>query len=71
MNEAARMVEEGVASVEDIDKATKYGFGFRFAVLGLLESVKKNDAEKYATFWKSFGQVLKEGPIVSANGYRA
>ena len=32
-------------------------------VLGLLESVKKNDAEKYATFWKSFGQVLKEGPI--------
>ena len=32
-------------------------------VLGLLESVQKNDAEKYATFWKSFGQVLKEGPI--------
>lgn len=39
MNEAARMVEEGVASVEDIDKATKYGFGFRFAVLGLLEFI--------------------------------
>jgi molecular chaperone HtpG len=32
-------------------------------VLGLLESMKKNDPEKYATFWKSFGQVLKEGPI--------
>jgi len=32
-------------------------------VLGMLESVKKNDAEKYTTFWKSFGQVLKEGPI--------
>ena len=32
-------------------------------VLGLLESMQKNDAEKYATFWKSFGQVLKEGPI--------
>ncbi len=39
MNEAARMVEEGVASAEDIDKATKYGFGFRFAVLGLLEFI--------------------------------
>lgn len=39
MNEAARMVEEGVASVEDIDKATKYGFGFRFAILGLLEFI--------------------------------
>ncbi len=39
MNEAARMVEEGVASVDDIDKATKYGFGFRFAILGMLEFV--------------------------------
>lgn len=39
MNEAARMVEEGVASAEDIDKATRYGFGFRFAVLGLLEFI--------------------------------
>ncbi len=39
MNEAARMVEEGVATVEDIDKATKYGFGFRFAILGLLEFI--------------------------------
>ncbi len=32
-------------------------------VLAMLESVQKKDAEKYATFWKSFGQVLKEGPI--------
>lgn len=39
MNEAARMVEEGVASVDDIDKATRYGFGFRFAVLGILEFI--------------------------------
>ena len=39
MNEAARMVEEGVASAADIDKAVKYGFGFRFAVLGLLEFI--------------------------------
>jgi 3-hydroxybutyryl-CoA dehydrogenase len=39
MNEAARMVEEGVASAEDIDKAIRYGFGFRYAVLGLLEFV--------------------------------
>lgn len=39
MNEAARMVEEGVASPEELDKAIKYGFGFRFAVLGLLEFI--------------------------------
>jgi 3-hydroxybutyryl-CoA dehydrogenase len=39
MNEAARMVEEGVASADEIDKAIKYGFGFRFAALGLLEFI--------------------------------
>ncbi|MEI6158284.1 MAG: 3-hydroxybutyryl-CoA dehydrogenase [Roseococcus sp.] len=39
MNEAARMVEEGVASAADIDKAVKYGFGFRFGVLGVLEFI--------------------------------
>lgn len=31
-------------------------------VLGLFESMAKNDAEKYATFWKEFGRVIKEGP---------
>jgi 3-hydroxybutyryl-CoA dehydrogenase len=39
MNEAARMAEEGVASAEDIDKAIKYGFGIRFASLGMLEFI--------------------------------
>jgi len=39
MNEAARMVEEGVASAEDIDKAIRYGFGFRYAIMGLLEFI--------------------------------
>jgi 3-hydroxybutyryl-CoA dehydrogenase len=39
MNEAARMVEEGVATPEEIDRAIKYGFGFRFAVLGMLEFI--------------------------------
>lgn len=32
-------------------------------VLGLLESLAKSDPEKYATFWKQFGTVIKEGPI--------
>lgn len=39
MNEAARLVEEGVASAEDIDKAVNVGFGLRFAVLGILEFI--------------------------------
>jgi 3-hydroxybutyryl-CoA dehydrogenase len=39
MNEAARLVEDGVATPEDIDMATRYGFGVRFAILGLLEFI--------------------------------
>src|SRR5690606_8877797 len=31
-------------------------------VLDMLEKLKKQDFEKYKTFWKEFGQVLKEGP---------
>ncbi|PNT89635.1 molecular chaperone HtpG [Coxiella burnetii] len=31
-------------------------------ILSLLEDLAKNDKEKYASFWKAFGQVLKEGP---------
>ena len=39
MNEAARMVEEGVASAEDIDRAIRTGFGPRYATMGLLEFI--------------------------------
>ncbi|MFA6202877.1 MAG: molecular chaperone HtpG [Gallionella sp.] len=30
-------------------------------VIGLLEDMAANDAEKYTTFWAQFGQVIKEG----------
>ncbi|MBV7504247.1 3-hydroxybutyryl-CoA dehydrogenase [Bacillus sp. sid0103] len=45
MNEASRLVEEGVASIEDIDKASRVGFGLRFAVLGLLEFIDWGGAD--------------------------
>ncbi|MDH5736014.1 MAG: molecular chaperone HtpG [Gammaproteobacteria bacterium] len=32
-------------------------------VLGMLESMAKNETEQYAEFWSAFGQVMKEGPI--------
>ncbi|OGA29871.1 MAG: 3-hydroxybutyryl-CoA dehydrogenase, partial [Betaproteobacteria bacterium RIFCSPLOWO2_02_FULL_68_150] len=51
MNEAARMVEEGVASPEDIDRATRYGLGLRFAALGVIEFIDYggNDILFYAS----------------------
>jgi len=78
MNEAARMVEEGVASADDIDTAIKYGFGFRFAVLGMLEFIdwgggdilhyasryltKALDSERYAAP-EIIGRNMEQGRI--------
>jgi 3-hydroxybutyryl-CoA dehydrogenase len=39
MNEAIHLLEEGVATAEDIDTAIKYGLGFRLSVFGLLEFI--------------------------------
>jgi 3-hydroxybutyryl-CoA dehydrogenase len=51
MNEAARMVQEGAASAEDIDKATRYGLGLRFAAIGVIEFIDYggNDILYYAS----------------------
>jgi 3-hydroxybutyryl-CoA dehydrogenase len=81
MNEAARLVEEGVASVEDIDKAVKYGFGFRFAILGLLEFIDwgggdilfhasryMTDAMKDSRF--EAPQIVKDNMVAGRNGLR-
>jgi 3-hydroxybutyryl-CoA dehydrogenase len=39
MNEAARLVEEGVATPEDIDRAVRAGFGPRYATMGVCEFI--------------------------------
>ncbi|MES2759146.1 MAG: 3-hydroxybutyryl-CoA dehydrogenase [Pseudomonadota bacterium] len=51
MNEAARMIEQGIATAEEIDKATRYGFGFRFASIGVVEFIDfgGNDILYYAS----------------------
>ncbi len=45
MNEAARLIEEGVATAEEIDKATRYGLGLRFAALGVVEFIDFGGAD--------------------------
>ncbi|WP_019937136.1 3-hydroxyacyl-CoA dehydrogenase NAD-binding domain-containing protein [Bordetella sp. FB-8] len=39
MNEAARMIEEGTATAADIDQAIRYGFGPRYAAMGVAEFI--------------------------------
>ncbi len=81
MNEAARMVEEGVASAEDIDKATTYGFGFRFAILGMLEFIDwgGGDILYYASRYMSGAmdsdrfaapQIIQDNMAANRNGLR-
>ncbi len=38
LREAVNLVEAGVASAEDVDKAVKYGIGFRYACIGPFET---------------------------------
>jgi len=45
MNEAARMVEEGVATAEEIDRATRFGLGLRFAAIGVVEFIDFGGAD--------------------------
>lgn len=45
MNEAARMIEEGAATAEEIDRATRYGLGLRFAALGVVEFIDFGGAD--------------------------
>jgi 3-hydroxybutyryl-CoA dehydrogenase len=39
MNEAARIVDEGLATAEDVDTAIRTGFGIRYATMGLIEFI--------------------------------
>ena len=74
MNEAARMVEEGVASAEEIDKAIRFGFGFRYAVLGLLEFIDwgGGDILFYASLYLegALGSDRYRAPEVISNNMR-
>ena len=45
MNEAARMIEEGVATAEEIDRATRFGLGLRFAAIGVVEFIDFGGAD--------------------------
>ncbi len=39
MNEAVRLVEEGVATPQDVDRAFRAGMGFRYASIGIFEFI--------------------------------
>lgn len=59
-NDLPLNVSREILQDNHITKAMRTGITKR--VLGMLEKLVKDDAEKYQKFWAEFGQVLKEGP---------
>lgn len=59
-NDLPLNVSREILQDNHVTKAMRTGITKR--VLGMLEKLAKDDAEKYQQFWAEFGQVLKEGP---------
>jgi len=68
MNEAARMVEQGLASAEDVDRAVRYGFGIRYASMGVVEFIDYGglDILYYASHYlaQALGEPRFEPPAI-------
>ena len=68
MNEAARLVEQGVASAEDVDRAVRYGFGIRYASMGVVEFIDYGglDILYYASHYlaQALGEPRFEPPAI-------
>jgi len=59
MNEAARLVEEGVATPEDIDRAVRAGFGPRYTAMGMCEFIDYGGLDILYYASKSMAQALQ------------
>lgn len=59
MNEAARLVEEGVATPEDIDRAVRAGFGPRYTAMGMCEFIDYGGLDILYYASKSMAQALE------------
>lgn len=58
--EALWLVNDGVATTEEIDDAIRYGFGLRFAQMGIFETYRIAGGEGgFGHFMRQFGPALK------------
>jgi L-gulonate 3-dehydrogenase len=57
--EAWRLVEEGYATVEDIDRTIKYGLGLRWSFMGPFETIDLNAPGGIADYAKRFGPLYQ------------
>jgi L-gulonate 3-dehydrogenase len=57
--EAWRLVEEGYATVEDIDRTVKYGLGLRWSFMGPFETIDLNAGGGIAEYAKRLGPLYQ------------
>jgi L-gulonate 3-dehydrogenase len=56
--EALQLIEEGVISVEDLDKTVKDGLGLRWAFMGPFETIELNAPEGVSDYFSRYGPVF-------------
>lgn len=66
MREALHLLDEGVASAEDIDKITKWGIGYKLAVIGPLELLDMAGLDIYTAVASYLNENLSNNPGISA-----
>lgn len=65
MNEAVRMIEQGAASAADIDKAIRYGFGPRYAAMGVVEFIDVGGVDIVYHASRYLADTLQDGRYAS------
>lgn len=66
MREALHLLDEGVASAEDIDKITKWGIGYKLAVIGPLELLDMAGLDIYTAVASYLNKDLSNNPGISS-----
>lgn len=66
MREALYLLDEGVASAEDIDKITKWGIGYKLAVIGPLELLDMAGLDIYTAVASYLNKDLSNNPGISS-----
>ena len=58
LHEAFRLVEDGVATAEDVDKTVREGLGLRWSFMGPFETIDLNAPEGLADYVERLGQMF-------------
>jgi 3-hydroxyacyl-CoA dehydrogenase len=66
MREALHLLDEGVATAEDIDKITKWGIGYKLAVIGPLELLDVAGLDIYTAVASYLNKDLSNAPGISS-----